>query len=131
MTDETSVTVTGAAPGLIIALKRAAAIAAEHGHNYVGVEDVLAAVLEARPYSILDVHWPRIGVEPLDRNGINDFDPSAPQQALTLDDLRELARSIVPGPVQGEHGPELPAVVSFELSGPHANEFREVIERQS
>jgi hypothetical protein len=131
MTDETTVTVTGAAPGLIIALRRATAIAAEHGHNYVGVEDVLAAVLAARPYSILDVHWPRIGAEPLDRNGINDFNPSAPQQALTLDELRELVRSIVPGPVHGDHGPAEPAAVTFELSGPHADEFRDAIQRQS
>ncbi|WP_280376875.1 hypothetical protein [Nocardia wallacei] len=110
--DETVTTITGAAPGVIIALRRAAVVAAEHGHNYIGVEDLLVALLDA-PASPLALHWQQ-------RPG-----------ALTLEELRELARSTVPGPVEGEHGPVDPAVVTFEVSGPHADEFREAIERQS
>ncbi len=111
--DETVTTITGAAPGAIIALRRAAAIAAEHGHNYIGVEDLLAALLDA-PASPLALAWQQRQLG-----------------ALTLEELRELARSVVPGPVGGDHGPAEPAAVTFEVSGPHAEEFRKAIARQS
>lgn len=111
--DETVTTITGAAPGVIIALRRAAAVAAEHGHNYVGVEDLLVALLNA-PASPLAIHWQQRQLG-----------------ALTLEELRQLAESIVPGAIGGEHGPAEPASVAFEVSGPHAEEFREAIERQS
>ncbi|MFG1795189.1 hypothetical protein [Nocardia sp. NPDC049149] len=111
--DETVTTVTGAAPGVIIALRRAAAIAAEHGHNYVGVEDLLAALIEG-PLSPLEMHWQRRGLG-----------------ALSFDELRELVASMVPGPVVGAHGPVEPARVTFEVSGRHAEEFTELINRNS
>ncbi|MEU2087099.1 hypothetical protein [Nocardia beijingensis] len=111
--DESTVTVTGAAPGVIVALRRAATIAAEHGHNYVGFEDLLVALLDA-PMSPLQVHWEQRGLG-----------------ALSLTELRELARSIVPGPVRGAHGPAEPATVTFDLSGPHAEEFRQAIHEHS
>ncbi|WP_040864030.1 hypothetical protein [Nocardia exalbida] len=126
--DESTVTITGAAPGTIVALKRAAAIAAEHGHNWMGVEDLLAAILTAEPLSLLDLHWPRRGGTPLNRGEINDFNPSAPQQALTFDEVKALVQSIVPGAPKGAHGPAEPAAVTYTLAGPHAEEFREMIE---
>ncbi|MFQ6327896.1 hypothetical protein ACLMAL_17395 [Nocardia sp. CWNU-33] len=111
--DESTVTVTGAAPGVIVALRRAAAIASEHGHNYVGFEDLLVALLDA-PMSPLQVHWEQRELG-----------------ALTLGELRELAVSIIPGPVRGTHGPAEPATVTFELSGPHSDEFRQLIGEHS
>ena len=45
--DETRTTVTGLAPSVIRALRQAAVIAAEHGHNWIGDEDLLAALLGA------------------------------------------------------------------------------------
>ncbi|MGW5139278.1 hypothetical protein ACWEPH_09405 [Nocardia beijingensis] len=126
--DESTVTITGAAPGTIVALKRAAAIAAEHGHNWIGVEDLLAAILTAEPLSLLELHWPRHGGTALDRGEINDFDPSAPQQALTFDELKALVQSIVPGAPRGPHGPAEPAAVTYTVTGPHAEEFRARLE---
>lgn len=126
--DESTVTLTGAAPGLIGVLRQATGIAAAHGHNWVGVEDVLAAIVTAKPLSILEVHWPRVSGTPLSRTGINDFDPSAPQQALTFDEVKALVQSMVPGASRGEHGPAEPAAVSYEVRGPHAGEFRAGIE---
>ncbi|WP_330231708.1 hypothetical protein OHA40_03935 [Nocardia sp. NBC_00508] len=129
--DESTVTITGAAPGTIVALRRAAAIAAEHGHNWIGVEDLLAAIVTATPLSILEVHWPRQGGTPLNRGEINDFDPSAPQQALTFDEIKALVQSIIPGAPNGPHGPAEPAAVTYKVRGPHAEEFRAGIERQT
>jgi len=107
-TNETVTTITSAAPGLIIALRRAASIAAEHGHNYIGVEDVLAALLDAQPTSVLEVHWQ------LKEHG-----------ALTYPELRDLVQSIIPGAsAQGSSGP---ASVTFELTGPNADELTEII----
>ncbi|WP_067475195.1 hypothetical protein [Nocardia amamiensis] len=128
--DESTVTITGAAPAAIVALKRAAAIAEEHGHNWIGVEDLLAAILTAEPLSLLELHWPRHGGTPLNREEINDFDPSAPQQALTFDQVKELVQSIVPGAPKGAHGPAEPAAVAYSLTGPHAEEFRGMVEGQ-
>ncbi|WP_338773051.1 hypothetical protein V7968_16405 [Nocardia vulneris] len=127
--DKSSVTITGASPGLIGLLRRAAVVAAEHEHNWIGVEDVLAAIVTATPLSILDVHWPRENSTSLSRTGVNDLDPSAPQQALTLDELKALVQSIVPGASNNSHGPAEPAAVAYEITGPHAEEFRAGIER--
>ncbi len=129
--DESTVTITGAAAGTIAVLKQAAAIAAEHGHNWIGVEDLLAAILAAQPFSILDVHWPRIDGEPLSRTEVNELDLSAPQRALTLDELKALVQSIVPGPPNGAHGPVEPVTVTYEVAGPHEDDFRRVIEGRS
>lgn len=51
--------------------------------------------------------------------------------ALAFDEVRHLARSVVPGPVTGEHGPTEPATVTFEVSGRHAEEFVAMMERNS
>ncbi|WP_433621191.1 hypothetical protein [Nocardia sp. CA-120079] len=127
--DESTVTVTGAAPGLIRVLRQATAIAAEHGHNWIGVEDVLAAIVTAEPLSILEVHWPRHGGTPLNRGEINDVDPSAPQETLTFDEVKALVQAMVPGVPNGAHGPTEPAAVTYEVTGPHSDEFRVGIER--
>ncbi|MFI6313137.1 hypothetical protein ACIBEK_23805 [Nocardia fusca] len=110
--DSTVTTITGAATGVIVALRRAAVIAAEHGHNYLGVEDLLTALLETTPP--MEVHRKQRELG-----------------ALTFDEVRHLARSVVPGPVTGEHGPAEPATVTFEVSGRHAEEFIAMIERNS
>ncbi|MFI9503929.1 hypothetical protein [Nocardia sp. NPDC052566] len=112
--DNTVTTIKGAAPGVIVALRRAAAIAAEHGHNYISVEDLLSAILGAEPMSLLEVHWQLRG-----------------GGALTFPEVRQLVDSIIPGPVIGNHGPPEPATVTFEWTGPHAAEFTEAINRQS
>lgn len=112
--DSTVTTVTGASPGGIIALRRAAAIAAQHGHNYIGVEDLLAAILDAKPMSLLEVQWQLRG-----------------GGALTFAQMRELVDSIIPGPTIGNHGPSEPATVTFEWSGPHAAEYTDAINRNS
>lgn len=105
--NESTVSITGVAPGVIMALRRAAVIAAQHGHNWLGTEDLLAALLEPRPIAPLQVHWQL----------------NHPGQALTYDQVRELAESIIPGAPVGSHGPAEPVQVSYELSGPHADEF--------
>ncbi|MGV9638508.1 hypothetical protein ACWDO0_30400 [Nocardia rhamnosiphila] len=110
--DNTVTTITGAAPGVIVALRRAAAIAVEHGHNYLGVEDLLTALLDTAPP--MEVHWKQQELG-----------------ALTFDEVRQLARSVVPGPVTGEHGPAEPATVTFEATGRHAEEFVAMIEQNS
>ncbi|WP_172456958.1 hypothetical protein, partial [Nocardia farcinica] len=91
------------APSVIIALRRAAALAADHGHNYIGAEDLLAALLDTTPP--LEVHWKQRELG-----------------AMTFDEVRDLAHAVIPGPVAGDHGPAGPATVTFELSGRHAAE---------
>lgn len=110
--DNTVTTITGAAPGVIVALRRAAAIAAEHGHNYLGVEELLTALLDTTPP--MEVHWKQQELG-----------------ALTFEEVRRLALSLVPGPISGEHGPAEPATVTFEVSGRHAAEFTAMIEQNS
>jgi hypothetical protein len=111
--DETTMTITSASPGLIATMRRATVIAAEHGHNYVCAEDVLAAMLEDTP-NVLQVHWQRRGLG-----------------ALTFDELRALAVDVVPGPsAASSTGPARAATVEFEVSGPHEQEMRRVIERR-
>ncbi|RJO70972.1 hypothetical protein D5S18_27765 [Nocardia panacis] len=112
--DNTLTTITGAAPGVIIALRRAARIAAEHGHNYIGTEDLLAALLTAEPMPLLEVQWQLRG-----------------GGALTFPEVRGLVESIIPGPAIGNHGPAEPPRVEFEWSGPHAAAFTEAINRRS
>ncbi len=108
--DESTVTITGVAPGAIVALKRAAAIAAAHGHNWIGVEDLLAALL-AETLSPLQVQW--------DQRGLG---------RLNYTELQDLVQSIVPGASNGSHGPAELAAVAYEVSGPHGEEFRGMIE---
>ncbi|MEU1546783.1 hypothetical protein [Nocardia sp. NPDC005745] len=114
---------------LVDRLRRAAAIAAEHGHSWIGVGDLLAASLTAEPFSLLEPHWPQQGRTPLNRSEINEFDVSAPQQALTFDEVTRLVQSIVPGEPNSAHGPAERATVTYEVTGPHAEEFREESER--
>ncbi|PXX69351.1 hypothetical protein DFR70_1021040 [Nocardia tenerifensis] len=130
--DETSVTVTSVAPALIGALRRAAARAHEHGHTCIGTEDLLLAILEAGPLSALEVWWPRENTAPIQRGIINDVDPTAPQRALTFDELKSLVAQIVPTPSPSdESGPSRPVTVHYELSGPNADRLRQAIEQQS
>ncbi|WP_433717077.1 hypothetical protein ACQP2U_42635 (plasmid) [Nocardia sp. CA-084685] len=116
--DETSVTVTSVAPALIGALHRAAKRVTDRGDTCIGTEDLLLAILEAGPLSALEVWWPREGTPPIQRGMINDFDPSAPQRALTFDELKTLVAQIIPTPNNDEHGPSRPVTVNYELSGP-------------
>ncbi|WP_157224215.1 hypothetical protein [Nocardia paucivorans] len=57
-------------------------MAAETGHNWLGVGELLCAILDSPP-SPLAVRRQRLG-----------------RNTFTLDDLRESARSIVPGPAR-------------------------------
>ncbi|MBF6285681.1 hypothetical protein [Nocardia cyriacigeorgica] len=110
--DETITTITGAAPSVIVALRRAATIAAEHGHNHLGVEDLLAALLE--PGSPLELRWRQRNLG-----------------ALTFDEVRELAQATIPDAVIGDHGPADSATVVFEVSGRHSDEFTAMINQRS
>ncbi|MFQ6395489.1 NUDIX hydrolase [Nocardia sp. KC 131] len=51
------------------------------------------------------------------------------EDAVAMIDRSET--SIIPGPVHGTHGPAEPAAVTFELSGPHSDEFRQAIAEHS
>ncbi|MEU0507565.1 hypothetical protein ACWEO2_22190 [Nocardia sp. NPDC004278] len=109
-------TITGANASVIAALRRAAEIAAEQGHgDVICWEDLLLALLDTAdsPPSPLEYHWKQRG-----------FD------ALTLDGLRELARSIVPAGPESDGDAAEPATVTFEVTGPYAEEFRVVAERR-
>lgn len=125
--NETSVTVVSASPGLIGTLQHAALIAADCGHTYVGTEHVLAALFSGH-LTPLEVLWPRIGAEPLKRGEVNDFDPSTPQQALTYAEVRELVHAVIPEPGGGRGLPTRTVEVTYELSGPNADEYRAAIE---
>lgn len=125
---ETSVTVTSAAIGLIGTLQHAARIAAERGHGYVGTEHVLAALFDA-PLTPLEVFWPRVDGEPIQRGVINDFDPSAPQQPLTYSEVQELVKAVIPEPGGGPGLPTRPVTVTYEVSGPKADEFKAMLDR--
>ncbi|WP_433522013.1 hypothetical protein ACQPZ2_33060 [Nocardia pseudovaccinii] len=109
-------TITGANASVIAALRRAAEMAAEHGHaSVICWEDLLLALVDTAgsPPSPLEYQWKQRG-----------FD------ALTLDGLRELARSIVPGSPEADGDAAEPATVTFEVTGPYADEFRIVAERR-
>ncbi|WP_433524488.1 hypothetical protein ACQPZ2_04870 [Nocardia pseudovaccinii] len=122
-------TITGASPAVISLLRRAAQVAEQHGRNALAPEDLQVALLQGIPWSTLEVWWPRVGGKPLQRGAINDFDPSAPQQALTYTELVELVASMVPGPAgRDELNPAEPVAVTYELSGPDAREFRAQID---
>lgn len=122
-------TITGASPAVIALLRRAARVAEQHGRNDLAPEDLQVALLEGIPWSTLEVWWPRVGGTPLQRGVVNDFDPSAPQKALTYPELVELVASMVPGPAgRAELNPAEPIAVTYELSGPDADEFRAAIE---
>jgi len=64
----------------------------------------------------------------LKRGEVNDFDPSTPQQSLTYAELRELVNAIIPEPVGGKGLPARSVAVTYEVSGPDADEFRAAIE---
>lgn len=111
--DEITTTVRGVAPGVVTALQRAARVAADHGHNWIGWEELFAAMLTPDLTARLQVGWPDSGLE-----------------ALTLQQLRDLAESIVPN-VAGTGGPAEPATVTYEVSGPRAAEITTIITRTS
>ncbi|WP_067712779.1 hypothetical protein [Nocardia yamanashiensis] len=58
-------------------------------------------------------------------NGHNWFGKEDLLAALLADDVS----TEVPGPTPPGVGPAAPATVSYELSGPHAEEFRRMLER--
>ncbi|MFE9583121.1 hypothetical protein ACFYO1_42575 [Nocardia sp. NPDC006044] len=128
MTNEVSATIHGASPAIVHLLRRAAAVAAANGRNVLSPEDVQSALLDGQP-SVLEVHWPRVGGQPLRRGRINDFDPTAPQEALAYPEFVELVRSIVPGPVHEKFNSAQPVRITYSVSGPDADEFRAVIDR--
>ncbi|BAD55163.1 hypothetical protein [Nocardia farcinica] len=102
--NETQASITGAAPALIRALRRAAEIAEANDRGWFGIEDVLAVLLDD-DRSLLGAH--------------------AARQGLTeqFEEIRRLARSLVPGAVGGPSTPAGPAGVDFTISGPDAAEL--------
>jgi hypothetical protein len=64
----------------------------------------------------------------LQESVINDFDPSIPQKPLTFDEVRELVNALIARPVTTRHDPARPVTVTYEISGPNADEFRAAVE---
>lgn len=109
---DTSTTITGAAPSVAVALKRAADIAAEHGRDWFGVEDLLAALLTGTTTTPLQLHWQRQELG-----------------ALSFTELRDFATSLVPGESPRREGPREPAKVEFTASGPLDAEYTALVEQ--
>ncbi|MFI9507210.1 hypothetical protein [Nocardia sp. NPDC052566] len=112
---------------MVTLLQKATRIATEHGRNWVGVEDVQAALLEEQaPF-----WWPRAGLPPItpDKQGaITPADYHGDPTSLSYNEFRDLINEWVPGPTP-DVGPHHPATVTYEISGPHATEFTATIER--
>ncbi|MFC4377408.1 hypothetical protein ACFO5K_25330 [Nocardia halotolerans] len=107
---DTNTTVTGAAPSVAVALKRAAAIAATNGRDWFGVEDLLAALLTSATITPLELHWQQRDLG-----------------ALTFPELRELAAALVPSETPRNDGPKEPATVTFRATGPLAGEYTALV----
>ncbi|MFF0488436.1 hypothetical protein ACFYTQ_05370 [Nocardia sp. NPDC004068] len=126
--DECSVTIDGIAPALVVLFRRAAAIAAEHGRTWVGVEDLYAALAEDERAPLW---WPRVG-KPRRTRGVSVavLSTELPEDTVPLsyNEFRDLVNEWIPGPTP-EIGPEDPATVTYQISGPHAEEFTAMIER--
>ncbi|APE36219.1 hypothetical protein BOX37_22410 [Nocardia mangyaensis] len=103
-TNETHVTLTGAAPALIRALRQATESAERNGRAWFGVEDVLAVLLDENKSALR--HY-------------------ATQRGLVdqLDAISELAQSIVPGSANEASTPVVPVGVEFTITGPDAAEL--------
>ncbi|WP_306358866.1 MULTISPECIES: hypothetical protein [unclassified Nocardia] len=137
---ECRVTIDGASPSLVPLLRAAARIAAEHGRNVVSDADVFAALLERDEYP--PIWWPRVGKPRLTRDMhrmgvVRDAhgemltpELQGDTAALSYPELRDHVTEWVPGPTPPGVGPSAPAAVSYEISGPMADEFTAMIERR-
>ncbi|MFI1919439.1 hypothetical protein [Nocardia sp. NPDC020380] len=126
--DECRVTVDGVAPAVVRLLRDAAGIAADHGRNWVGIEDVYAALASG---DSAPLWWPREGREPITRGrpgGILSTELEGETVKLSYAQFRDLLTEWVPGPTPNI-GPAAPATVTYELSGPHEAEFRQMLDR--
>ncbi|WP_405165015.1 hypothetical protein OG203_07850 [Nocardia sp. NBC_01499] len=127
--DECRVTIDGVAPALVTLFRRAVQIASEHGRNWVGVEDLHAALANSDEHA--PIWWPRVGKPRHTRDtqgGITPDDLEGEVIPLSYKEFRDLVTAWVPGPTPSV-GPAQPATVTYEISGPHAEEFRKVLER--
>ncbi|MFI1459545.1 hypothetical protein [Nocardia carnea] len=147
--DECRVIVDGVAPSVVVLLRKAAQLAADHGRRSIGIDDLHAAMIareEAAPLWWPRPHGPRFSRNPgSSRIMYATADGAAKplshgilQQArqgvtvpLTFEQYRDLILAWVPGPTPDDIGPASPTEVTYELSGPHADEFRKMIEQQS
>ncbi|WP_306357639.1 MULTISPECIES: hypothetical protein [unclassified Nocardia] len=139
--DECRVTIDGVAPALVVLFRTAARIAAEHGRSWVGVEDMFAAVVaHDEEHGHPPVWWPRVGKPRITRGwkggvgldaGGRMLTPELQGEtaALTYPEFRKCVDEWVPGPSPAGVGPDRPAAVTYEISGPNADEFRAMIER--
>jgi ATP-dependent Clp protease ATP-binding subunit ClpA len=105
--DTSVTTITGWTPvGTHLLLNRAAEIAREHGHRFVGDEHLTTAMLQA-PHSFLRRLFP------------------AEDSALTLAELSARAEELLPPPTPQHIGPDPDTLtVHTEWAGPHAEEIR-------
>ncbi|APE33978.1 hypothetical protein BOX37_08330 [Nocardia mangyaensis] len=110
--NETKTEATGLAPSVAAALARATRIAADNDRTWVGVEDLLVALLDAPTITPLQLHWQR-----------------CERDAMTYSELVEFAKSLVPGRTPSENVPATAATVTFTATGPNAEEFAEAVER--
>ncbi|MFB8003746.1 hypothetical protein [Nocardia sp. NPDC056000] len=127
--DECRVTVDGVAPSLIRMLRNAADIATGAGRNWVGIEDIYVALTSDE---LAPMWWPREGKEPIvkgRRGGIAHSELEGETVPLSYSAFQRLTREWLPGPTP-KVGPTSPVTVSYELSGPHEEEFRRMIERR-
>ncbi|MBF6133527.1 hypothetical protein IU501_11000 [Nocardia otitidiscaviarum] len=139
--DECRVTVDGIAPSLVVVFRAAARIAAEHGRNWVGVEDLYAALIaHDDSFGYPPIWWPREGKPRITREWKGSIGRDADGQMLTPElqgdtaalsypEFRDYVNEWVPGPSSPGVGPASPATVTYEISGPMAAEFTAMIER--
>ncbi|NNH74142.1 hypothetical protein HLB23_30555 [Nocardia uniformis] len=136
--DECTVTVSGVAPSMVSLLRFAASIARDNGRNWVGAEDLWAALVADNPTA--PIWWPREGKPRITRGWKGSIGRDADGNMLTSElqgdtvalsypEFRDYVTTWVPGPTPEGVGPAEPATVTYEISGPHAEEFTAMLER--
>lgn len=137
--DECTVTVSGVAPSMVSLLRFAASIAHDHGRKWVGAEDLWAALVADNQTA--PIWWPREGKPRITRDWKGSIGHDAQGRMLTPElqgdaaqlsysEFRDYVTEWVPGPTPEGVGPAEPATVTYEIIGPHAEEFTAMIERR-
>ncbi|MGK8488045.1 hypothetical protein [Nocardia asiatica] len=128
-TNEVTATVRQVDPRVVVTLCRAAELAAERG-QWLRAEHLIAALVEGLPgeASLFETWWPRDGAaEPDPYNGYNRGEPDAVLHALSLPELVDLARQMLPPAAPARSDTDLPAV-DYTVAGPDGEAFRTLIE---
>ncbi|WP_280383862.1 hypothetical protein [Nocardia wallacei] len=118
--DELEMSVTGVAPDVVKALQRAAAFAAGQDRRWIGIEDLLMAVIATSP---LEMWWPREGQGMLDGGRIADPDIGNHYLKLTYRELTQLVAVMVPPAPDGAPAPNESPEVRYTVAGPNADQI--------